>query len=283
MLAESGTAISNEDLARAMSKLPTAPRLFVEVGELMQNEHAEVGEMVAVLRQDQALVARIVRTANSVAYSPPEPIGSLERAMDFLGFAEVHRLIGAVSAVQLSAIPIRLYPLSGPRLRQHALFTAVLMEELAKPAGERPRSCYTVGLLRTIGILALEQLVPAGHKIPPYAGSGEPSLDEWERKYWGVPSVEITERVLHHWRLPHETVRAIRDHYNPAGMHNPISHLLRLAASAAADRDFGITGEEVHWKLTPENFTKAGLEQREYHHYCERAQRKFEQLRNALG
>ena len=275
--------ISNEELARAISKLPTAPRLFAEVEELTRNEHVESGEIVAVLRQDQSLVARIIRTANSVAYSPPEPIGSLERAMDFLGFAEVHRLVGAVSAVQMAELPIRLYPLVGPHLRQHALFTAVLMEELAKPAGERPRSCYTIGLLRTIGMLALEQLVPPGAQIPPFRESGATVLRDWEREHWGVASVEITERIMRHWRLPHETVSAIRDHYDPAGKHNPISHLLRLAASAAADRDFGITGEEAHWKLTPENFTKAGIDERQYHTACERAQRKFEQLRNALG
>ncbi len=266
-----------------MSKLPTAPRLFAEVGELMHNEHVESGEMVAVLRQDQGLVARIIRTANSVAYSPPQPIGSLERAMDFLGFAEVHRLVGAVSAVQLAELSVRLYPLSAPQLRQHALFTAVLMEELAKPAGERPRSCYTMGLLRTIGMLALEQLTPPGVIIPPFRESGMARLDEWEREYWGVTNVEITERILRHWRLPHEAVTAVRDHYDPAGKHNPISHLLRLAASAAADRNFAITGEEAHWQLTPENFTKAGLDQPRYHHFCERAQRKFEQLRDALG
>ena len=279
----SSYSVSETDLLKVAEKLPTAPRILVELGQLMRDPHVEAGRVVKVLRQDPQLVAQIIRMANSVAYAPPEPVGSLERALAFVGFAEVHRLVGVVAASQLADQKMLLYPVDGPQLRLNTLFVAVLMEELAIPAGEGPRSCYTVGLLRTIGMMALERLAPACAEIPPFRTSGETVLDVWEQKHWGLTNVEAAEKILLHWRLPAETVTAIRHHYRPAGRHNPIIHLLTLAATAAAERHQAIPGEESYWKLTPENFTKAGLDQRSFQLACEKSQRKYEQLKTAAG
>jgi HD-like signal output (HDOD) protein len=271
--------LSEAEVKRVADKLPAAPRLLVELGQLMNARHTEQDEIVAVLRQDPLLVSQLIRSANSAFYAPPEPVGSIERAVGLIGFAEVHRVVGAVAALQLGDQTMRLYPIDGAKLRVNALFVAVLMEELAKPAGERPRSCYTVGLLRTIGMMALERLAPADSAIPPFVQSGETALDVWEQKNWGVTNVEAAEKILLHWRLPHETVTAIRHHYHPAGRHNPLTHLLTLAAAAAADRFYCIPGEESYWKPTAENFAKAGLRERDFQLACETAQRKYEQLK----
>ncbi len=275
--------VSEQDLQAVAARLPTAPRLLVELGQLMHDPNSDATDVVGLLRRDPPLVAQIIRMANSVAYSPGEPIGSLERAIAFVGFAEVHRLVGVVAAAQLAEQRLRLYPFNATHLRQNTLFVAVLMEELAKPAGERPRSCYTVGLLRTIGMMALERIAAKQADIPPFRDSGETGLVTWEKRHWGLSNVEAAERILLHWRLPHETVLAIRHHYEPAGKHNPIIHLLRLAATAASDRFGGLPGEEGYWQITLENFTKAGITDRDFHVACERAQKKFEQLKSAVS
>lgn len=275
--------VSEQDLQAVAARLPTAPRLLVELGQLMQDPNADATDVVGLLRRDPPLVAQIIRMANSAAYSPGEPIGSLERAIAFVGFVEVHRLVGVVASAQLAEQRLRLYPFDATHLRQNTLFVAVTMEELAKCAGERPRSCYTVGLLRTIGMMALERIAANDPHIPPFRDSGETVLDAWETRHWGISNVEAAERILLHWRLPHETVLAIRHHYDPAGKHNPIIHLLRLAATAASDRFGGLPGEESHWKITAENFAKAGVTERDFQSACEQAQKKFEQLKSAVA
>lgn len=276
-----GTALASESvIVEVAERLPTAPRLLVELGRLMHNPNVEADEVVALLRQDPPLVAQIIRMANSVAYSPPEPVGSLERAVSLVGFAEAHRLVGVVAAAQLAEQKLALYPIDAARLRLNALFVAVMMEELAKWTHERPRSCYTVGLLRTIGMMALERVAPApGVTAVPFLESGETALDAWEQKTWGITNVEAAEKVLLHWRLPRETAMAIRHHYQPAGRHNPIIHLLVLAAGAAADLKHGIPGEESYWRLTTETFDQAGLAPACFPIICQKAQRKFDQLR----
>ncbi len=280
-----GTLLSPDaEILQIAEKLPTAPRLLVEFGRLMENRHIESEEVVALLRQDPPIVAQIIRMANSAAYAPPEPIGSLERAIAFAGFAEVHRLVGVLAAAQLAEQKMSLYPVDAAKLRLNALFVAVLMEELAKWTRERPRSCYTVGLLRTIGMMALERLAPSpGTVVSPFLESGETALDTWEQKSWGITNVEVADKILVHWRLPHETASAIRHHYQPSGRHNPIIYLLKLAAAAAAELQHGIPGEESYWQLTTETYERAGLAPACFPSICQKAQRKFEQLKIVVG
>ena len=136
---------------------------------------------------------------------------------------------------------------SGARLRENALFIAVTMEELAEQCGEEPRSCYTVGLLRSIGKMALEELAKDDPAVQPFAASGETELDVWEKNIWGMSNCDVAEKILVHWRLPHETVIAIKHHYHPAGKHNPVIHLLTLAAE-----DIPVLVYEDHRRNTPD-------------------------------
>ena len=273
--------VSDSEILAVSEKLPTAPRLLVELSTLLRNPKVDSDEVVALLKQDSFLVAQIIRLANSVSYSPAEPVGSLAHALAHVGFSEVHRLVGVVASSQLADQVMKLYPIEGTKLRLNALFVAVVMEELAQWANERPNSCYTVGLLRTIGIMGLERLAPDDGQIPPFLTSGEKELHVWEQNYWGVTNCEVAEKILIHWKLPHETVSAIRYHQNPGKRHNPIIHLLRLAASAAAERYSAIPGEDAYWNITPETFAKAGLTITSFQHACARAQRTFDRLKIA--
>ena len=276
-------AFTEKELVDIAQELPAGPRLVVELGQAIRNPHVDSKEITALLRQDPSLVSRIIRMANSPFYARSEPAGSIEEALASIGFREVHRLVGAVAASQISEMKLRLYGMDGDTLRANALFVAVIMEELAEMAGEDARSCYTVGLLRTIGMMALEKLAVQDTSAPSFATSGETKLDVWETNNWGMTNCEVAECILKYWRLPHETVIAIRHHYHPEGKHNPVIHLLSLAAGAAEHRCYGLPGEEGLWKFSPENFAKAGLSERAFQTASERAQRTFQRLIGSLG
>ena len=274
--------ISERELLDAAKELPGAPRLLVDLGILVNNPDTDASEVTDLLKQDPALAARIIRMANSAAYGRAVPAASIDEAVGCVGFAEVHRLVGALAATQLAEKPLEHYGLAGDRLRSVSLFTAVLMEELSHPAGESPRRCYTVGLLRSVGMMALQILARKHGHIPPFnPGIGQP-IDEWETTHWGLNNCEAAEVILRDWRLPNETILAVRHHYKPEGKHNPIIHLLSLAAGSAYDRFEGIPGEEDFWKTTPENFRKAGVELRDFQVAGEKAQRTFQRLEAAM-
>lgn len=277
------SSFSETEFVLVAQELPASPRLLVELGQAMRNSQIESREVVALLRQDTALVARLIRMANSAVYARAEPAGSLEEALASIGFQEVHRLVGVVAATQLADQQLKLYGFDGGKLRANALFTAVVMEQLAEIAGEDPRACYTVGLLRSIGKMALDRLAREDLSLQAFAASGEQALDEWELKNWGTDNCRVAEHILLHWRLPADAVISIRHHYHPEKRHNPIIHLLNLAAGASEHRCFGLPGEEGFWKFTPENFAKAGLSPRQFQEASERAQRAFHRLHSVVA
>ena len=276
------TRISDLELIRVAKELPMGPRLLVELGQLINDPDTDAREVTALLCQDPALAARLIRMANSVVYARTTPAESIDQAVGSIGFTEIHRLIGALAAKQIAESNLACHGIDGNRFRLISLFTAVLMEELAQAAGESPRRCYTVGLLRSIGMLALELLSRQGAPVTPYDPATGQTKDEWETAQWGLGNCEAAEVILREWRLPHETVIAIRHHYRPAGRHNPVIHLLTLAAGSAADRFQGIRGEEAYWKPTEENFRKAGINQLGFQQASERAQRTFQRLQATL-
>lgn len=274
---------SEDRLIEVAGRLPAAPHLLVELGKIIRHPLVCLDDVVVKIRQDPSMVARLIQIANSSVYARDEAVGSLEEAVVTIGFREVHRLVGAVAATQLQDQPLRLHGVEGSNLRENSLFVAVLMEELADAAEEDPCDCYTIGLLRSIGKLALEYVAHDFVHIPAFASSGETDLVQWERKYWGIDNCEAAGRILTHWRLPHETVLAIQHHYTPLGRHNPLIHLLALASAATSRCFYGLPGEHVYWSVTPENLTKAGVTERQLNRACSRAEKTFKRLHTATA
>ena len=276
--------VTDEEIVNAAKELPGAPRLLIELGVLVNDPDTDANDVTELLKQDPSIAARLMRMANSAAYGRGEPVSSIDGAIACVGFAEVHRLVGALAATQLAEKPLEHYRLTPDRLRSVSLFTAVLMEELAKYADENPNRCYTVGLLRSVGMMTLQILAhQGGRQIPPFdPGTGQP-LDEWEKTHWGLNNCEAAEVILTDWRLPQEIVSGIRDHYRPAGKQNPIAHLLFLAASAAYERYKGLPGEEGYWNPSEENFLVAGIDQMAFLLAGEKAQKTFARLEAAMG
>ena len=274
---------TDEEIIAVAKTLPSAPRLLVSLDALMADPRSDIDDIAALIKQDPPIVAQLLRMSNSAVYAPPQKIGHLDQALALVGFAEMHRLIGVIAAQQLSDQPLKLYPIDGTQLRLNTIFVAVLMQEFAKQAMEGPRRAYTTGLLRTIGMMALEHLAPHDHTIAPFQEAPETALHDWERKHWGISNVEITEKILRIWGLPEETVSAIRYHCDPGRRQNPMVHLLLLAATAAADRFSSIPGEDGYWKPKPDTLIKGGLSQKRFQMACERASAKFDQLSLAVG
>jgi HD-like signal output (HDOD) protein len=188
-----------------------------------------------------------------------------------------------VAAAQLAQQHLRQYGIDGETLRANSLFVAVTMEELAEATGEEPRSAYTVGLLRSIGKMALDRISGEAAGSARYDPSIQPEIDAWEKERWGLDNCRAAELILKHWRLPHETVISVQHHYRPAGRHNPIIHLLSLAAGAAHDRLHGLPGEAAYWKSPRDSFARAGINERGFQLACERAQRTFQRLHTAAA
>src|SRR5688572_7804326 len=141
------------NLMRVAHSFPATPRIMVRLGPLLGAADTALGDVAALLRQDTTLAARLLRIANSAAFSPSEPVASIGDAAALIGLREIHRLVGAVTIDSFSLRDYPLFGFTGPRVRDNAILTALLAEELAAAAREDSAAAYSAGLFLNFGRL----------------------------------------------------------------------------------------------------------------------------------
>lgn len=273
---------TDEELLKVAQAFPAAARILGELGAKLRNPNTELRDLAVVIKRDTSLAARIIRAANSVVFSPAESVSSIEQAASLMGLQDVHRLVGAVAAEQIGPATVPGYGCSGERVRENSLLVALLMEELAVAAQEEPREAYTIGLLRSLGKLALAKLaenVPGFTPLDPAAPGGLPA---WEQAMFGRSSAAATAMILTAWHFPHEIPKAIAEHYTPKGRNLPYTQLLHLAARLADQLGYGLPGETSLWTDTDEVYAKSGLDPRHMKRHIDRAFVTFDRLSKAV-
>jgi HD-like signal output (HDOD) protein len=275
--------VPRESLLHVVKTLPAAPQILARLGHRLLDMDSGLDDIVALLRCDTALTAHIIRIANSAAYNPGLPFGSLEDALARVGLSEVYRLTGFAAVAQLADRNLPFYGISGAQLRENSLLTALVMESLAGPAGLDPRAAYTAGLLRSIGKIALDRLTRDHAYRTDYELRGAGPLAEWETGFVGLSNCEAAAIILDTWHFPAKTITAIRDHYAPDDTADALTHLLNLAAGAAERCGHGLPGERFYWGCSSESLAAAGLEAPFVDRAMRHALQQFGPLRAALA
>ena len=274
-----------EILLHVAKSLPAAPQILAKLGRLRLEPDADLGEATSILKVDAALTSRILRIANSPAYTTGAPYASLEQALARVGFVEIYRIAGVAAVAQLATQGLQMYGVTGAGLRENSLLTALVMEEASRSTSIDPQEAYSAGLLRSTGKVALDGL----KKDFAVAGAYDPSeggdLVEWEGRRAGITNCEAAAFVLTEWRFPSSLVSAIGHHYQPGECPGDrvLTHLLNLAAGQADRMGLGLPGEKPYLAPTAEKLAAAGLDAGLLEAASASAYRKFEVVRSTLG
>lgn len=256
--------------------------ILSRLGQMVTDLETPLDDIASLLKQDAALTARIMRVANSVVYRIGEPCGSLDEAVVRVGFTEIYRLAGFAAAAQIVDRRLALYGVTAAQFRENALLTALIMEQLAGRAGLDQATAYTVGLLRSIGKIALDRWVEPSALERDYDAHGNGPLAEWETAVVGMNNCEAAEIIMKDWLFPAATIEAIRDHYQPEEA-APMAHQLNLAAGAAERCGHGWPGERYYWQQADEQYAATGIGADDVHDATLIALEKFGPVRAAVG
>jgi HD-like signal output (HDOD) protein len=273
-----------ETLLHVVKALPAAPQILARLGKMRLDPSADLNDVTALLKCDAALTARIIRIANTPAYTTGEPYASIEQALARVGFGEIYRIAGFAAVAQMTNQSLTGYGISGVRLRENSLLTALILESAAPFAGINPSEAYTVGLLRSIGKIALEGFIrDALHRQGYDPKSG--TIEVWERAMAGFAGCEAGAFVLNEWRFPPDIAAAIGGQYTPETdvPESRIASLLNLAAGMADELGFGFSGEESFWVPTEGRWTAAGIDDEQLESAAAAAMKQFIRLRASVG
>ncbi|MCC7074081.1 MAG: HDOD domain-containing protein [Deltaproteobacteria bacterium] len=146
----------------ASGKLPVPPypAVAMRVDALLRADNASLDEIARTLAADPALVAAIIKVANSAAYSRGQALTSIDAAVRRLGLREVSRVVWGAGVGSTSA---KKGPLASLRshLWHRSVTTAIVAAHLAGLRKASPGEAFLAGLLRpfgeVVGALGLEE------------------------------------------------------------------------------------------------------------------------------
>ncbi len=272
--------LTRELLLRHASGLSAAPQVLGGLCELLEDVNTGLDEVADQIRLDPALAARVLRLSNSIVFGGGWSVGSIEDAVNRVGFAEITRLVGAATVTRLVDRALPAYDITAEQLRESLLLHALASEALAGFAGVDGRFAYTCGLLRGIGLMVLQMAWAATEPRAVYDPERFSSYTEWERAHGGVSAAEVTVMVLDHWRFPAEAIRALEKHLETPD--EPLAAILNLAGAIADQHGHALPGEKVWWTCTPEKLAAAGIGEEDWARASERTAEAFSRQRAAL-
>lgn len=277
--------VSREKILTTARLLPAAPQVLAGLCELLQDVNSDLDRVATQIRVDSALSARVIRISNSPAYGGGMRIGSVDEAVNRVGFGEILRLVGIASVAGLVDRSLTFYGIGAERMRESLLLHALASEALARRADVDPRMAYAGGLLRTLGILILERVARDRQPVPEnYDPLHHPTYVEWETASFGLTNTEVTTTVVDEWRFSPELVSGLQEHLlvRDSGYDDRLACVLNLAGSIVAGAGLALPGEAGAWTPTANKFSATGLDATQLRDVADEVLVVFERQRSAF-
>ncbi len=199
-----------QHLLCGLEALPSPPALYFDIREQLEGHAGTTAGMSAIAGRDPALVARVLRLANSGFFGLPRNVPDIASAIALIGG-------DALLALVLSTHLYDGLPPPGVNLDllwRHAVDVSASAREVARALGgtrAQQASAATSGLLHDIGLLVLLRNEPARYQPLWRRSAGdERALVQLERETFGVSHDELGAAVLTLWMLPRDVIAAVR-------------------------------------------------------------------------
>lgn len=195
-------------------KLPTIPKVGQELIASFSSDDVSIDEIARKLAADPALSAKLLRLANSAFFHVSRTIGTVDAALQMLGFVMVRNLvIGNSVALAFKNTP-------GIDLKQfwrYNLYTACSARWLAQRASVNTDMVFTLGLMHAIGQLQMHVVMPK--EVAPLdqqmsvLDTARPAL---ERQTFGFHYGDVSAELAQLWNFPPPMIDALRQIAQPA-------------------------------------------------------------------
>ncbi len=272
--------VSLEEILAEVDVLPSLPTIVDGLVRAMGKEDVSVDELVDGIAGDQALVARVLRVANSPFYGVQNKVSSVHDAIVVLGFRAVGSLVLAASVTGYFSPPAG-YGFDLRGFWRHGIGAALAARALARKVGLDAETGFTAGLLHDIGRLMLvTRHTPVYAEVMAACAGEDCPVCEAERRILGFDHAQAGEILARRWRFPAEIVRAVALHHAPepvrectfadiAHVADALAHALDLAR---AEREMVPSLDIGAWRrlrLDGPSLTALLPEiEREHEHYC---------------
>jgi putative nucleotidyltransferase with HDIG domain len=237
--------VTVEALIAQVEELSAPAPSVVKLLGLLNRADLDNEAVVEVVRTDVVLSAKMLALVNSAYFAPPSPVESLNEALFFLGYEQVHRLAVAIGLGGIMNRKAAGYAMDEGEFWRHSLLTAKAGELVARDWRKSEGNVgYTAGLLHDIGKLVLNQTLDRGAQEEMRRAieeRGQAGLVA-EQNLLGTNHAEVGAALLRKWSLPEHIVEAVELHHEPMRSQERLPAVIALADGMAHMATSGASG-----------------------------------------
>lgn len=252
-----------QDLVKNATNLISLPEVSLRVNELANDPNSTADDMGKVISQDPALVARMLRIANSAFYGLSMEVETITRAIAILGTNKIRDLVISTAASDtFDGIPNSLITMQD--FWHHSLYCGLLAQILSKKSKKaNSESIFIAGLLHDIGqLLMFNQLPEKSHEAILLLMEGTEELEtfEAERHVFGFDHMQVGAELIKSWKLAPVLQECVEFHHEPEKAKDFPAEvaLINIANAVAVMADFNSMNDEDEipsinsksWELT---------------------------------
>ena len=197
-----------------LGNFPSPPAIAQEIIALAKNPDASVAQVATAISKDPALVAKVLRIANSSLYAQRRQCQNVRQALTIMGVDAVMTLCLGFS-ITSSLKASKAGCLDYPRYWRRSLLAALSARCVAECVGmDSAEDVFLAGLLQDLGVPALDRAAPGFYKDLP-AGASHAERSAYERERLGEDHAALGAWLLETWQLPGDLVEACRNSHDP--------------------------------------------------------------------
>ncbi|MBF0344172.1 MAG: HDOD domain-containing protein [Nitrospirae bacterium] len=212
--------LQKKEIAKAVS-IPTQPQILIEINEEMNKTTPDLKKIIASVKRDAALSAKVIKIANSPFFSNAD-VSTIERAMNILGLKEfkntvlislMQNLTGKKKAVSDRFWNHLLYTAELSRfIAEHRLPEFGIFISGAERRQEFTNQAYMAGLFHDCGMLLLLDKFDDYNMVTMFNLIN--NVIEAEQAQFFTNHCAMGHILLHSWGIPRIICEAVRYHHN---------------------------------------------------------------------
>lgn len=206
-----------DELVRQLKHFPSAPRVLPRLKRLLSDTNSAMGEVVSFIRLDPGIAARVLQMGNSAYYGNGNHCFTIDEAVHRVGYGQIYELVSYAVASQVLIRPLAAYGLEADELWKRSVACAIAAEFIASQAGVDQDLAYTVGLLHSVGMVAVDEWIfqqRPGEQVLLTGALPREAIDA-ERALFGFHQGDAGAALLQLWEFPAAMTEPVRWQYSP--------------------------------------------------------------------
>ena len=210
-----------------------------EVIKSLRDEDVSVSELAALVSNDQVLVAKLLRLANSSYYGVGRNVASIGGAVKLLGLNAFRNLVIASSLV--SAFP-KVEGFDLPTFWRNSMLVAHLAHIIGRGLDEDGETLFSAGLMHGIGQLLIYLCFPDAARALAGVCAGSTLADQrlHEQQLIQMDHFEVGMELARRWNFP-ESIQLAIGHYDAPEADNLPGQVVHAAVKISQGIQAGST------------------------------------------